>query len=52
MVLQTKQDGATYIFNAGKYLDKIVEVDGALKFKEKIAVTDTYRVDTLIVRPI
>lgn len=52
VVLQTKQDGVTYIFNAGKYLDKIVEVDGALKFKEKIAVTDTYRVDTLIVRPI
>ncbi len=52
VVFQTKQDGATHIFNAGKYLDKIVEADGALKFKEKIVVTDTYRVDTLIVRPL
>lgn len=52
VVLQTRQDGATMIFSAGKYLDKIVEDAGVLKFREKIAVADTYRVDTLIVRPI
>lgn len=52
VVLQTKQDGATSIFIAGKYLDKIVGDAGVLKFREKIAVIDTYRIDTLIVRPI
>jgi len=52
LVLQTKQDGSTAIFSAGKYLDKIVDVGGALKFMEKIVVADTYRVDTLIVRPV
>ena len=52
VVFQTKQDGATSVFSAGKYLDTIVEEAGALKFSEKIAVIDTYRIDTLMVRPI
>ena len=34
-------DGTTEIFSTGKYCDKIVTADGALKFKEKVVIADT-----------
>lgn len=52
LVLQTLLDGETRIYNAGKYLDRIVRVDGQLKFKEKLCIFDTYRIQTLMVTPI
>lgn len=52
VVFQTRNDGHTSVYNAGKYVDEIVASDGALKFKSKVAVFDTNRVDTLMVRPI
>ena len=52
LVLQTRGDGATEIYNAGKYLDDIVFADGRLRFSRKIAIFDTNRVDTLMVTPI
>lgn len=51
-VLQTRNDGVTKIYNAGRYLDRIVVVDGGLRFKQKRVVFDTNRIDTLMVRPI
>ncbi len=51
-VFQTKLDGVTEIYNTGKYVDKIVRVGEAMKFKEKIVVFDTYRIPTLMVTPI
>lgn len=52
LVLQTRGDGETRVYSAGKYLDHIVAEDGRLKFKEKIVLCDTGRVDTLLVRPL
>ena len=52
LVLQTRADGATEIYNAGKYLDHIVFAYGRLRFSRKIAIFDTNRVDTLMVTPI
>ena len=52
LVLQTKTDGATEIYNAGKYVDRIVVDDGVLKFKEKIAIFDTHQIKSLLVTPI
>jgi anthranilate 1,2-dioxygenase small subunit len=52
VVFQTLLDGETRIYNAGKYLDQIVRVDGQLRFKEKLAVFDTNRIQTLMVTPI
>ena len=52
VVFQTLLDGETRIYNAGKYLDQIVRVDGQLRFKEKLCVFDTYRIQTLMVTPI
>ncbi len=52
VVFQTLLDGETRIYNAGKYLDQIVRVDGQLRFKEKLCVFDTNRIQTLMVTPI
>jgi anthranilate 1,2-dioxygenase small subunit len=52
LVLQTRADGRTEIYNAGKYRDDIVFAEGRLRFRGKIAVFDTNRVDTLMVTPI
>jgi anthranilate 1,2-dioxygenase small subunit len=52
VVLQTRRNGQTDIFSAGKYLDQIVLNKGELKFAEKRVVVDTHRIDTLLVAPI
>lgn len=52
VVFQTRANGETAIYSAGKYQDRIVEVEGRLKFKEKLAIFDTYRIDSLMVRPL
>ena len=51
-VMQTLLDGDSRVYNTGRYLDQVVEADGGLKFKEKLAICDTYRVQTLLVTPI
>lgn len=52
VVFQTRNDGHTEIYNAGKYVDEIVASDDGLRFRSKKAVFDTNRVDTLMVRPV
>ncbi|MBL4622372.1 MAG: aromatic-ring-hydroxylating dioxygenase subunit beta [Immundisolibacteraceae bacterium] len=52
LVMQTLLDGETKIYNAGKYLDKIVREGDSLKFQQKHCVFDTYRIQTLMVTPI
>ena len=52
LVMQTKTDGATEIYNAGKYVDKIVADGDVLKFQEKIAIFDTHQIKSLLVTPI
>lgn len=52
LVLRTRGDGETAVYNAGKYIDLIVEDEGRLKFREKTVLCDTSRVDTLLVRPL
>jgi anthranilate 1,2-dioxygenase small subunit len=51
-VVRTKQDGDAAVFSTGKYLDKIVFEDGAPRFRERIVVCDSGRIDTLIVIPL
>lgn len=52
VVLQTRNDGETKIFNAGTYFDEIVNEDGNLSFRKKHCVFDTNRVETLLVTPV
>jgi anthranilate 1,2-dioxygenase small subunit len=51
-VIRTMQEGDMAIFSVGKYVDKIAIADGAAKFKERIVIADSQRIDTLIVIPL
>ena len=52
IVARTMANGETTIFACGKYLDRIVEEAGELKFRERVAVLDSRQVDTLLVIPV
>jgi anthranilate 1,2-dioxygenase small subunit len=52
LVIRTVGDGTMTLFSAGVYLDRIVrDYDGA-RFAERIVVTDSRRVETLLVIPL
>jgi anthranilate 1,2-dioxygenase small subunit len=44
--------GTTEVYSVGEYRDRIATVEGALKFKEKIVVLDTSRIQSLLVTPL
>lgn len=52
VLLQTRMDGETRVFSAGKYVDLMVRVEGRLLLKQRSVVFDTHRIDTLLVTPI
>lgn len=52
VVLETLVDEATRVFNAGRYLDRLVRRDGALRFKRKIAVYDSVVIPNSLIYPI
>lgn len=52
VVFQTRLDGETKIFNAGKYVDEIVQIGAELKYRRRSCVYDTHRIQTLLVTPI
>jgi salicylate 5-hydroxylase small subunit len=52
VVLRTKLDAFSEVFNTGRYIDTIVSEDGRLKFKERICVFDGELVPNSIVYPI
>ncbi len=51
-VFRTMADGAMSLFNCGRYMDRIVEENGALKFAERLVVLESRRIDTLLVIPV
>jgi anthranilate 1,2-dioxygenase small subunit len=51
-VLRTMQEGDTSLFAVGRTFDTLVEEGGRLRFKERLAVLDSRRVDTLLVIPV
>ena len=51
-VIRTMQDGTMAVFSAGKYVDRIVFEGGVPRFAERLVLTDSNRIDTLIVIPI
>jgi len=52
MIVRTTQDGDMAIFAAGRYRDEVVFENGEAKFKDKLVLTDSSRVDTLIAMPL
>lgn len=51
-IVRTMTEGDMSIFACGRYLDRIAEDGGALRFRERIVVLDSRRIDTLLVIPI
>ncbi len=51
-VTRTMEDGQMDLFAVGKYLDTFAEEDGAFKFKERLAIIESRRIDVLLVFPL
>lgn len=51
-VFRIAQDGETVTFATGRYLDRVVEDGGALRFEARRVVLDSRRVDILLVLPL
>jgi 3-phenylpropionate/cinnamic acid dioxygenase small subunit len=52
LVVRIMRDGRTDLFASGVYLDRIREVDGGLRFSERIVVCDSGHFDTLVAIPL
>ena len=52
VLLQTRMDGQTRVFSAGKYMDAMERIDGVLRLRRRDVVFDTHRIDTLLATPI
>lgn len=52
IVLQTLIDGVTNVYQAGSYYDLLVDTPDGLRFKERVCVYDTSRVQTLLATPV
>jgi anthranilate 1,2-dioxygenase small subunit len=52
VVIQTRMNGESDVYQAGKYYDKVVRTDAGLRYKSKRVIYDTSRVQTLLATPI
>ena len=51
-VFRIAQDGETVVFATGRYLDRVVEDGGVVRFRSRRVVLDSRRLDTLLVLPL
>ena len=51
-VTRTMQDGTMDLFTVGKYRDTFVEENGSVKFKQRLAIIESRRIDVLLVFPL
>ena len=52
LVVRIMRDGRMDLFATGRYLDTLVEEAGVLKFRERLVVCDSSRIDTLLAIPL
>jgi anthranilate 1,2-dioxygenase small subunit len=52
IVANTGHDGASFIYQAGRYLDRVVRAPDGLRFRSKRCIYDTLRVQTLLAFPV
>ena len=52
LVVRIMRDGTMDLFATGRYLDVLVEDQGALRFRERVVVCDSGRIDTLLAIPL
>jgi salicylate 5-hydroxylase small subunit len=51
-VFRTKPGGISEVYNVGRYIDTLVRVEGALKFKSRLAVYDSEMVLNSLIYPV
>ena len=52
LVAESMFDAPTKVLLAGQYVDRLVRVEGRLKFVERLAVYDSYRIPTTLILPV
>lgn len=52
VVFESILEREPHLFSVGQYRDKVIEVDGALKFRERLCVYDNYRIYNSLIFPI
>jgi anthranilate 1,2-dioxygenase small subunit len=52
VVINTWQDGHSAVYQAGRYLDRVVRTPQGLRFQQKRCIYDTLRVQTVLAYPI
>ncbi|MEO6917680.1 MAG: anthranilate 1,2-dioxygenase small subunit AndAd [Collimonas sp.] len=52
VVIQTLQDGESHVYQAGRYLDRVVRTGAGWRYAKRRVVYDTLRVQTLLATPI
>ncbi|PFH09869.1 anthranilate 1,2-dioxygenase small subunit [Collimonas sp. PA-H2] len=52
LVIQTLQDGESTVYQAGRYIDRVVRTAAGWRYAKKRVVYDTLRVATLLATPI
>ena len=52
LVVRIMRDGTMALFATGRYLDALVAEAGALRFRERVVVCDSSRIDTLLAIPL
>jgi len=51
-VYQSDYEGQTRLFSVGQYRDLVARDAGLLKFREKIAIVDTFNIPNLLAIPL
>ena len=52
LVVRIMRDGRMDLFATGRYLDLVVDLAGTPRFRERVVVCDSSRVDTLLAIPL
>lgn len=52
VVIQTLQDGESFVYQVGRYLDRVVRTPAGWRYQSKRVIFDTSRVATLLATPI
>lgn len=52
LVVRIMRDGTMSLFATGRYVDGLVEEAGRLRFRERVVVCDSSRIDTLLAIPL
>ncbi len=51
-VFQSDQEGDSRLFSVGCYLDEVQLVGGALRFKQKVVIVDSFAIQSLLATPL